>query len=331
MGFRVRGDYARGTRMRAMRACLVVFVLSCSLLFFNGCKLNVRQRLYQGKESSWYSGVTAADRQHVWVVGNLGRIAFFDGSKWTPQVSGTPDALHAVSALDTDSVWAVGARGTVLYYNGLSWTSRASGTQNTLYDVAAVDSEHVWAVGSEGTILFYNGSGWIPQNTAVDWDLAGVAAADLNHVWAVGDGGVLFYDGSTWQKQWENAEGKPPLSLKCVSAVDSDHVWAAGNSVEQANPTVASILYYDGSGWEQQHRVPDCKLNAISAKKTVWAVTSTGLILSYDGEWEDSFIAPSYTRLEDICALENRAWAVGIRWSTPVIYSYDGEWARQSI
>ena len=79
------------------------------------------------------------------------------------------EALFAVHGVDASNIWAVGANGTILYYNGSTWTPQVSGTTAVLNAVWAVSATEVWAGGGWAgvpTLLRYNGVSWSPVDVS---------------------------------------------------------------------------------------------------------------------------------------------------------------------
>jgi hypothetical protein len=76
-------------------------------------------------------------------------------------------------------IYAVGFHGNILHYDGTTWTPMISGTTADLYgvwgyvrrdDQGAVTRTDVFAVGSGGTILRFDGSTWLPTVVVNDPD-----------------------------------------------------------------------------------------------------------------------------------------------------------------
>jgi len=239
------------------------------------------QKTLSNSKKLWTTGRLDAfhgtDSRHIWVVGEKGFVAFYDGSNWINQGGLGGEWFNSVYAVDDDDVWVAGQDGTILHYDGRSWGRKVTQIYKNLRGVSAADKNHVWAVGDDGTILFYNGSTWSPQQSGTLNGLHGVAAVDANHVWAVGTGGtVLFYDGTSWTPQPAEVTG----DLLCITALDASHIWAAG--------TEGTIYFYDGSSWKGQEHL-DTWFNGIFATDPthVWAVGSFGKMMFFDGtRWE---------------------------------------------
>ncbi|HOX44921.1 MAG TPA: hypothetical protein PK668_15080 [Myxococcota bacterium] len=96
-------------------------------------------------------------------------------------------------------VYAVGFAGTILHYDGSAWTPMVSGSVEDLYGVwgyvlrdattGAVTRTDVFAVGSNGTILRYNGETWLPTVVVNDPDPANpnpqAVQGNFHDVWGI--------------------------------------------------------------------------------------------------------------------------------------------------
>ncbi len=105
------------------------------------------------------AGVWAPSEADVWVVGDAGYVARFDGATWAQVDSGVDAALSAVWGDAGGGPFIVGARGTALRaVDGALLASEAP----TDRDLLAVwgDGERVWAVGRRGTIIAWDGETW---------------------------------------------------------------------------------------------------------------------------------------------------------------------------
>lgn len=252
----------------------------------------------------WLEGVAAVDASHVWAVGNLGAIKFYNGLTWASQASGTTKGLRAIAAYDATTAWAVGDEGTLSFWNGTNWThsgwgtrnlygvcaiaannvvivgeaglilvngvQKTSGTAYDLHDVDAADASHIWAVGDYGTIRFSNGTTWVAQTSGTTKNLRAVYAVDSTHVWAVGESGViLFYNGTHWTRQTSGTT----QSLYGVYVYDATHVWAVGSN--------GAILFFNGTIWTAQGSDTPSVLMSVSgiSATSVWAVGQNGTII----------------------------------------------------
>jgi hypothetical protein len=106
-------------------------------------------------------GVMAVTADNVFAVGDGGKILHYDGTNWSPQSSGTEQALYAISLLGSGTNCpipiTVGAAGTVLAYNG-TWRGQfAEARRFGLFGVsAAPGSRRFIAVGTESSFVIYD-------------------------------------------------------------------------------------------------------------------------------------------------------------------------------
>jgi hypothetical protein len=75
------------------------------------------------------------------------------------KVTDRPVWFRAIHGSAKDDVWIVGDRGTTAHYDGNRWTSYPSGTRSRLNGVWSVSRSEAWAVGDDGTILQWDGQG----------------------------------------------------------------------------------------------------------------------------------------------------------------------------
>ncbi len=100
-----------------------------------------------------YRAIHGVSRQDVWLVGDEGCSAHFDGRGWSRVSTGTRARLRDVAACSSSEAWAIGDRGTILRWDGSSWHPVDSGTGQTLHGIAGCGSSALWAVGDAGTVL----------------------------------------------------------------------------------------------------------------------------------------------------------------------------------
>jgi hypothetical protein len=108
-----------------------------------------------------YRAIHGAARNDVWLVGDDGCTAHFDGKSWSSVSSGTTEDLHGVATCGGKEAWAVGDKGTLLRWDGTTWHSTDSGTGQDLLGIAGCGSGAIWAVGGAGTVLKHVGDSGI--------------------------------------------------------------------------------------------------------------------------------------------------------------------------
>lgn len=260
------------------------------------------------------NSVAALDNSHVWAVGQLGTVLFYDGNSWRTEVqprSITEENLWYVFALDAQHVWAVGWNAVVLFFDGKTWKRvyYEPGSDHDLYSVTATDSQHVWATSLSGAVLTLDGTQWKWQFTGLGGDLNGIYATDPQHIWVVGEE-IQFGDGSSWTTQQTSdyylnkISGQGTKNLMAVGLRDtvyrfSDGKWTLGSTGSKADlrdvkllangqAFVAGdfggekgiVLVSDGAAWVNQATFTGTPLLGISTfdGSKVWAVGAMGSI-----------------------------------------------------
>ncbi len=182
-------------------------------------------------EPGVWSALAVFDPTHLWIAGERGRIFFWDGRRWTRQLTPTKDSLYALGGLGAKDLWAVGDRGTALHFDGKTWVSRPTGGRATLYRVAQRPGTRVWAFGEGESVWMFDGARWDdtldglgrdaslafaalggsplapaawhierdgtivgpvgPIDIRVPWIVRAVVG-DARRVWFVGDGGAVY-------------------------------------------------------------------------------------------------------------------------------------------
>lgn len=89
----------------------------------------------------------------------------------------TSSALYGISMADRDNGWAVGEGGIILRYDDAEWRQVTSPVTTTLRDVARLSATEAWAVGDNGVILHFAAGAWSVAERMDDVDLVAVAAA----------------------------------------------------------------------------------------------------------------------------------------------------------
>lgn len=114
---------------------------------------------------------------HLWVVGDRGFIARWQGTTWAQVPSGTAVDLHHVWSQGANLAWAVGASGTILRWNGAAWSAVAGGAGYDLCCVHGTGANDAWIAvrtsrplmgrNHELTFLRWNGTAWTPYTATV--------------------------------------------------------------------------------------------------------------------------------------------------------------------
>jgi len=162
------------------------------------------------EETLWWVWVAGPD--DVFMVGEAGRIAHWDGSAITEMTSPTTSVLFGVWGASPTDVWAVGGdpfgmgdTDVILHYDGSAWTAASVPMPEgvAFFKVWGTSANDVWAVGQRGQIVHYDGSAWSHVASPTTSPLFTVAGNASGDVWAVGGppAVILRYDGSAWNEE----------------------------------------------------------------------------------------------------------------------------------
>ncbi len=183
--------------------------------------------------------VYGLDTSRVYAVGDTGTIVAWNGSAWGAHSSPSPDHLYGIGAPNQNNIFAVGANFTVLKLTlPQTWTeidmSPLLGTipADTRLNGVWGDSVsgHVFVVGNAGTIISSSngGTAWQEHTSGTSLELFAVHGSSNTRVFAVGEEGVvLYYDGSSWEKEEIPAADGVTVTLLDVWDTGSD-VYATG-------------------------------------------------------------------------------------------------------
>jgi hypothetical protein len=134
--------------------------------------------------------VFGLDRTHVYVVGQRGRAARWDGARFTVSPTPTQETLFAVHGVDPAHVFAVGGglRGVVLRLDGDTWRDETPPDTPGLNGVHVVSATLAYAVGYNGRALRRVDGAWRPlaEDLPTLRDLHAVWVDPSGGLWAVG-------------------------------------------------------------------------------------------------------------------------------------------------
>jgi photosystem II stability/assembly factor-like uncharacterized protein len=162
-------------------------------------------------------GISYADPDHLWVVGEFGTIMASDdgGRTFRQQHAPIESTLSGVHFVDTHRGWAVGIDNVILHTEdgGTTWNAQTPPiAQRSFYDVMVV-GERGWIVGNAGTVLKSGDGGatWqiepLPIQLAANW-IRSIALLPSGHGLAVGAEGLVFrLDGATLERLGKHTRG----------------------------------------------------------------------------------------------------------------------------
>jgi photosystem II stability/assembly factor-like uncharacterized protein len=245
------------------------------------------------------NAVSGVSDSAVWVVGDRGTIARWDGAALTFETSGTTVNLRGVWALDDDHAYAVGDGGIFLERKSGAWAQVATGLTREVLTGVWADADRVVAVGSHGTVVLGTSTGYalVPNSRAEN--LLAVSGTSGGTVTAVGALGlVLNLDGTSLTRF------PIPAFSKLLSGVSRD---ASGNTYFVGQE--GSVYYSDSTGVNAVTGCPQASLRSVTrAADSAWIVGWDGSIcqvsapgaVTYrysDARWFNGVYAASPTSL----------------------------------
>lgn len=175
---------------------------------------------------------------NVWVAGQDGTLAHYDGTEWHPVPMPENVHLYGLHFRAADDGWAVGTRleitdrssrylAVAFHYNGTDWheTAVPPGPPRLLAVYALAEND-VWAVGDLGAILHYDGEGWSVVQGQQDYNLLAVDFAGPGDGWAVGSNGTILRFHAT---TWTSVDSPTTETLKGVVSRPWGEGWAVGS------------------------------------------------------------------------------------------------------
>lgn len=149
-----------------------------------------------GPPTLW--GVWGSGPSDVYAVADEGIVLHYDGVAWTADTLPVT-GLYGVWGSGPADVF-VGGEEAIFHYDGTSWTPMVSGLEgtgeyvNVLWGLSATD---VYAATSVG-MLHYDGTSWSPLAGAQECEHYSVWGSSSNDLFVANDCGIDHWDGSTW-------------------------------------------------------------------------------------------------------------------------------------
>ncbi len=181
--------------------------------------------------------VVAIDPNNVWAVGEIELEEQYDSVwygrhnavKWNGNdyeyyqllinsYDGNPTIqdLRVGLAFSTEDIWFFSGAGSYVHWNGTEWQSAYIPQQKGGAKAAwGVSSNDFYIVGNNGSITHYDGNAFTLMESGTDRHLHDVTGyvdpeTGITHVWAAGELILIHYDGTKWEKVWdENAPVLP--------------------------------------------------------------------------------------------------------------------------
>jgi hypothetical protein len=254
----------------------------------------------------------------VWLAGQGGLLARYDGSAWKLYPGLTQQSLRAIHGTSKDDVWVVGEN-TVLHWNGTEWSVPVKDAAETFIDVFASAPNAVWVVGhghtmDRGIVRHWDGTKWqiTPSPHALSFWTAW--ASGPTDVWVAGTatgGKGIVLRGETTRLSSPGWNGG---SVRSIWGRAPEDVWVAGYE--------GGVQHWNGSAWSAPEMPVPARLMSVSgsANDNVWAVGLKGVALHWTGErWTSTQTGTERNLMAVWANADHDVWAVGsegtlLRW-----------------
>lgn len=246
----------------------------------------------------------------VFVCGDGGALARWDGASWTVLDSGLPGTtLYGIWGAAPDDVWAVGGTfeqapqgveklgDVITHFDGTRWSTvavdalqmRPASAQKNLFKVWGASARDVFVVGAGGLALHYDGTAWRSVPTPIPGEplftVFGRSASDVFAVGGFGAGALLHWDGTAWSKL-ELPEETPSV-LQGVWTAPGQPLWVSGHDGFVARQVA------DGS-WAIAETDTEQALHAVWGDgQGVWA--AGGNIVSFSPDYRGALLVSGRT------------------------------------
>jgi hypothetical protein len=280
----------------------------------------------------------ASSESDLWVFGELGGAAHYDGAAWTVAPPVTSRTLQAAWGTGPHDVWAAGAVGTLVHFDGSGWSLFSAGS-GTFSDIWGSASDDVWSVGD--AVYHWDGTAWSEDAAATEIDLVKVRGLGERLFGISGHGELFAFDGSAWSKtvvpdEYATVSSDTKSTGVYAVAVTNEAVWFMFGSFDQTtNVSANQLVRWDDTGF-QGFDVPQIgaifHLNVVDGRpcleafRGIWCFDEPDFDLLGTTEYYDGRYPQSHY-VQNLFALGgDQIWTVG---SDSVVLRWDGAtWTR---
>lgn len=224
--------------------------------------------------------IWGTDSNNIYVVGDNGLIAHYDGTSWSTMDNTAFFTIYGVWGSEQGELFTVGGPSSFLYYDGSTFTHIGDALPYiySFYDVWGSSSSDVFAVGQYGGIIHYNGTNWVAMASPTKAQMLRLWGLSNQSLYAVGsEGTLLHYDGV----QWNIVPVPTEYSLHGVWGSSESNIYVVGDK--------GVILHYNGNSWQSMDSGTNHRLFDVFAGPMgqLFAVGDLGILLRYyDNTWE---------------------------------------------
>jgi hypothetical protein len=184
-----------------------------------------------------YWDIFVAGPGDIWLVGDAGKIARWNGTAFGPIASGVTTVLTDIWGASSSDLWIVQQGGpALLHWDGVAIAQVSVGTQ--LRAISGTASDDVWAVGD--AIYHFDGASWTQSPATFTGALSSIHAVTRDLAWTAAPNQVLRWDGAAWAAE----PGLPAASNWTFAGASPTDAWALGASIG-----ASMVVHWDGVTW----------------------------------------------------------------------------------
>jgi hypothetical protein len=168
-----------------------------NLFHYNGNNWTAAGLLTQ---SFAFEAIWGASPSDVYMVGEGGDIAHFDGETMTPINTGFNQSLYGIWGTGSQNIYAVGDNATLLHFDGNTWQQESTpAVETTINNIWGLGPDNIYAAANH-MVLHYDGTAWtevegLPEASDF-YDVYGSSPTDI---YVVGWSGlIVHFDGESW-------------------------------------------------------------------------------------------------------------------------------------
>ena len=188
----------------------------------------------------------------------------YDGTAWRRLPAGGMETFWWVHGTSATDVWLVGEKGRIAHWDGLRLEERVSGTSATLFGVWAASPNDAWAVGGvpdqpsgpNDVVLHWDGNAWTPEVLPETKKVAlfKVWGSSKDDIYVVGEAGLVWHrTKGPWTRE---ADGVAKGRLTTVTGCSASEVLVVGGR---------DLLTSDGAaGWKRSDAVLVNDVNGVA-------------------------------------------------------------------
>lgn len=212
-----------------------------------------------GSGNGKYTGI-AASSSTAWAAASLTEVARYTDGKWTPMAVPEAAHISGIAAAARDDVWVVGGdsagKALAAHYDGTEWTRTTFPSDSCglgVSDVTTVSKDNAYAycnVSSDGTrsvtAMHWDGKAWstVGEPFRGKQDTGDMTASPDGDVWVTASDKVLHLSGDTWTLEDVN-DGSLPYTYVADVAVfpGTGTPYATGYQYDEEDDQVVALDY----------------------------------------------------------------------------------------